>query len=1385
MKQSFLRSAVQLCCSLLVVFFFALPAFAQQTLGALNGTVLDPTGAAVPGATVTATDAAINVSRSTTTQGNGFYQIFNLPIGTYTVKASLEGFETTSTKGIGVQEAHTATVNVTLTVGKASESVEVTANPLLNATDATNGYTLDAAQIELTPLATGSFTQLAVLAPGVSAELLANLDSNAGLGNQNIWANGQRATSNTFQLNGVDSTNIFNGMTSSGTTSQRYNFGVGETDPVGGEYGTGTSVYESNGNSLPSPPPEFIQELRVNTSMYDAQQGATAGAQIDANTNTGTNHWHGQYYGTFANNALNAAPFFFNQEYQLSQEGVGSFPESMANPVLHRWTTGATLGGPMLKDKVYFFAGYQHGYNSDQATGLSQLTVPSALSDDRTATGLENALTSWNEGTPKTITISPIASALMNAKLPNGQYMIPSAQTTAPYAYGIPNVNLIGTSVLTSDQATGSIDYDVNKADRIEFKYYYQNDPVTKPYGLSNVGGFPLTQNNGSEVGALDNTIAINSHLSWEQRLGYVRMYSNSFDKQTVLPDANLGPTFGIGAEDTTGLFAPGIMPGLDLLDFATKFSVDSPSLRVGPYSTESTTINTGYFQNRLNPSTNLIYVLGKHTLVAGGGYSYTQLNIENNRDKMVNIETKDFANFLEGNAKASSVIDSLVGNRNTADRYYRSNEIESYLQDKWQLLANLSITAGVRYDYHGGLTEKYGNIFNFDPSLYSVTGTSTTGFTVNNAGFVVAPNNAFASQVGKSNLASSDSTLTGRQWGISPRVGFAWAPKKDNGKIVFSGGAGIYYDRGELFTYLSQPYGAAGGGGVFGVTQAAPLATLVTGKGKTLANPLGNPSYVPPSANPGNINAALQTQLNNMTGNDTIYDGNNNPVAVKNCGALDSQEDYTACTPTIDFGAYGKNNVLPYTMNFTLKMQWQPRSDLAVTIGYTGNRGRHAVIPIPFNEPGIATKTNPIWGETASYGWQTLNQNNQFTDSYGTVDFNSIASEPWNTASGGNIDFRVPYVGYNFNSALFKTVGNSAYDALETHLEKRLSHNFQLGASYTWSHALDEQSDIGIFFTGDNPNNLKDSYGSADFDRTHVFSANFQYIVPDTAKAHSLLSYATNGWNVTGVAIAQSGQPYSIYEFYGASGSLYVGNYPNLMNPVLPIKNPGRPKSAFTGNKGSMRGSGGSYIPAIDPSQIAINHLQPGEKGIPISTGNDPQDIYETDFAPSDQRNIFRQASQERLDISLRKKFQITDRFSLNYAFNVFNVFNITSLDVPQNQTQIAQSDACANSAVSVGGYNNQCPQNGGYLNYGQIVAGNNANSQQSALANEYVPPVAFGTGKNLTIPTNLLNGQGTCTTYGYASSAGCPNNGATFGSVTGAVGGSRAVTMGIHITY
>jgi hypothetical protein len=1341
---------------------------AQQTLGSINGTVTDISGAAMAGATVTVSSDQTGVKRTTTTQKTGYWEILNLPVGTYQVTVTSTNFDTMNYPAIQVQEMQAKTLNSAMQPGKVSESVTVTANPLLNATDTTNGYTLDKTQIETTPLATGSFTQLAILAPGVNAELLSGIDTNAGLGNQNIWANGQRATSNTFQVNGTDVSNIFNGMSSSGDASQRYNFNIGGGSTsstssagmasVGGASQTNTSVYGSNGNSLPSPPPEFLQELRVNTSMYDAQQGATSGAQIDANTSTGTNQFHGQLYGSFANNSLNADPFFFKQEYLLSQQGAGAFPGGLENPALHRWTAGGMVGGPIIKNKLFFFAAYQRLYDSDNSTGLSQMNVPAGLTDDRTAAGLTAAATSWNAGKAYTGAIDPVAQAMLQAKSPTGGYLIPSTQApNQPYQYGIPNVTLLGTSVLTGDQGTGSLDYQLTNSDRLSAKYYYQNDPTARLYGMSQTGGFPQTQNNGSQVGAISNTIVLGSKINWVQTLGYSRMFSYSYYTQTV-PGGNFG--IGTAAPGDAPFAAPG-MPGLLIKEMAANTSL-SPGLKVGPFSSFA---DIGYYQNRLNPSSSIVFSLGRHTILAGGGYSYTQLNIDNNRDGIAQITSASFQKFLAGSVKSSNVLETIdpKSGRNDADRYYRTNEISGYVQDKWQALSTLNITAGVRYDYHGGLTEKYGNMFNFDPSTYSVSGTTTTGFTVNNAGFIVAGNNKYNPTAGV-----SDSTLTGRQWGISPRIGFAWAPKRNHGNLVWRGGFGLYFDRGENFSYLSQPAGS-GNGGPFGVTESAPLASYVVGNGTTLESPLektaGSLNWVKPSSDPGTIKTALQTTLNGMTGQ-SKYNG-------PNCGGIDNQEGYTDCPYTLNFGAYDKNNVLPYTMNFTLNVQWQPTPDMAVTLGYTGNRGRHAVIPIPFNEPLLATSTNSVHGETASYGFEVLNQNSM-SDGY---DYDPIAGEPWNTEDGGNADFRAPYVGYSPNAAFFETSGTSAYDGLEAHLEKRLSHHVQGGVSYTYSHTYDEQSDIGLFFTGDNPNRLRDSYAPADFDRTHVIAGTFDVTAPNAAKANTLLSYFTNDWHLSGLVIAQSGEPYSLYEFYGAVGSIFFGDYPTLMNPVLPIKNGSNPKSALTGHSGAFRNTG-SYIPAIDPSQIAIRYLAPGTDGIPVSTGSDPSDIYETDFAPG-QRNLFRQAFQKRADLSVRKQFRPSEKLTLEYRFNVFNVTNTPSLDVPQNQTEIRQADACSASAYAVPDGN--CAAD--YVNYGQIATSNSAVDQQSALTNLDQLPFHNGSGKTTTIPTTLPAGTLSCSKA--TITGGCPNNGANFGSVTGTIGGSRVVTMDLHIVF
>jgi Carboxypeptidase regulatory-like domain len=1319
---------------------FALPLSAQQTLSSINGTVTDVSGAAVPDAAVNVTEEHTSLKRSATSAKNGYFQILNLPVGTYTVRVTRDGFDTLLLPHINVVETRASTVSAALKIGEVTTSVTVSENPLLNATDATNGYTLDHQQIQNLPLATGSFTQAAILAPGVSAELLAGVGTNAGLGNQDIWANGQRATSNSFRVDGVDVTNLFNGQSASQDASQRYAFNIGQGSSLGGQAQTSNSVAGSNGNSLASPPPEFIQEISVQTSMYDAQSGTNSGAHVEVSTSAGTNQYHVQLYGTRATNFANAAPFFFKQD---SQGPNASVPLSEVNPQLHKELIGGSIGGPIIKNKLFFFAGYQFEHDSDQFKGFSTVTVPLGLTDDRSAAGLTAAansyllastcFTAFNTAAARSscYTTQPapsgyapfpgpidgVASAILNAKLPNGQYLIPSVQNTnvSSLFSGAGNVFLPGSSLFEAHQVAGDLDYNVTLRDRLSAKYYYQHTPVSSPFTIANTAGFPEITDNGAQVGALSNTITIGSRINWEQLFGFSRQKTYSYFSPAIT--SNLG--IGSGAVGGSPFAA---FPGLSLGKFA--YSGGS-SITTGP---ENAFVDDGYFQSRWNPSTNLFYTIGKHSLAVGSTYAYTQLNIRNDRGGQGEISTTNFETFLQGSVSSSNY---LVGN---ANRYYRSNENGSYIQDKWQVLSNLSITAGVRYDYTGPFSEKYGNLFNFDPSLYSASAT-----TVNNAGFVVAGNNKFNPTPGVSN-----STLTGRQWGIGPRIGFAFSPKQNNGKVVFRGGTGFYYDRGELFSYLSQPAGGTTGG-PFGVTEAPPLVDYVTGSGtRTLENPLGSATIPVPNSNPASFTGKLPTQAQIEAG----------------CGGLVAEEAGGSCGVTpLNFGAYNRANKLPYSINYSFNMQWQPTNEMAITIGYVGNVGRHGVIPVPFNEPGIATPTNPIHDQTSSYGYEVLNQARQVNVGSKAY-FQPISTEPYNTNSGGNIDLRVPYTGYSPDAALFTAAGVSAYNSLQTQIEKRMSNHVQATVAYTWSHALDEQSDIGLFFTGDNPNKLRDSYSSADFDRTHTLTAQFVFTSPDLAPKASLIGKVVNDWQLSGIVVAESGQPYSLYEFDGSVGSLYFGNDPTLANPVLGIKNGGNPKSAMTGHVGAFQTAAGGYIGAIDVAQLNVNLLQPGQKGIPLCTSNEPCDKFENDFTPG-QRNIFRQAFQKRADLSLTKTVRFAGRYSAMYSFNVYNVTNTPSFDVPSNSASIGQGDLKATASAGLPSASITTPA------FGQVVV---TPGGEGTLSNTETAVTSTGALAGLyRLPTKNADGSTT----------------STFGAVRNTVGGSRAIEMSLHLNF
>jgi hypothetical protein len=1274
---------------LLIVLVLA-PAvsFAQQTLGGITGLVTDSAGAILPGTTVTVVEEQTGLTRDQTSGSNGFYAFQNLPIGTYTVTFSHDGFTKAKFPGIAVQADRSVSLPASLAAGGAADSVTVEVNPLLNAVDTTNGYILDKGQIESIPLPTGSVLGAAILTPGVNAELPTGTGANDGLGNPPIWANGQRDTSNSFSLNGVDGSTLFNGKSTSSVASARVVNSTGEGNSgAGGVVQSSASVYLSIGNAIPTPAPETVQELRVNASMYDAQQGATSGAHIDISTASGTNVLHGSLYGHRETNFLNAAPFFFKND--------GEIPDNLKNPMIHRYIAGGTIGGPIIKDKLFAFFGYQHLHVSDSAIGYSFLDVPVGLSDDRspnTLAGIINnqycnpAAVASTGCTPLTGgVVDPTALALFNSPaLPGepGKWLIPndtgSSQLTTTHPT---DAFLPGTGRFKADMAVADVDYNWTQKDTVSLKYYYQHDPTVAPYAYSNVPGFTQHLDAGAHVFSINNTYLVKPNLSTQQTIGFLREKVFSTNEQPFGPQSIPGGAYANGSINE---FGSSYFPGVTIVNVLGKTGSDkvgsTGTLNIGPNASAQGS-NTGVFQNRLQPSANAIWTLGKHSVGFGGSYSYTQLNTIDKRPGTGTVATDDITAFIQGYVTPGSsstgfnVSSFLQGN---ASRYYRANQVGLYLQDKFQVTPNLSLTAGIRYDWDGGLTEKQGRIFNFDPSQYSY---NVTADTIDSPGFIIAGNNANGTK------GVSNTTLTGRQWGIGPRVGLAWEPKTFHDKVVVRAGGGIYYDRGELFTYFSPGY-ALGTvpGGPFGVNQQLPFVTAQVCPTTSLysyyiptCGPTQDNPFEPPVGGPNNgPNAATGNLENPYTNVQSAPPTNPKSSDLKNYlpNAYSIENTGTGAPGVINqgnpisLGVYDRANKLPYTINYTLDIQWQPRNDIAIELGYVGNVGRHQVIPVPFNQPNIASPGSPLLAGGA-------NQQN-YTYGY-TVGGASLPDGSFYQANaeGGNVDLRVPYIGYAAESIDYKAAGVDAYNALQAHIEKRMSHGIQVGASYTYSHAIDEQSGLGLFYNGNNPLNLADGYASSDFDRTHVINFNYVYKLPDFGAKYTPKGYLENGWSVVGLTVLQSGQPYSIIDYTGAVGSIYYSVFDGITNPIVPLANGCTPKSAKTGASGAF--TQGSGAPALKASCFGLPLLPAGSLGGAIPTS----DPYETGFTTG-QRNIFRQAFQKRADMSIVKLTNFSEKYSLKYSFDIFNLTNTTSFDIPTDN--VSQNENFNNFPAAVG---------------------------------------------------------------------------------------------------
>ncbi|HET9305639.1 MAG TPA: carboxypeptidase-like regulatory domain-containing protein [Candidatus Sulfotelmatobacter sp.] len=1201
----------------LAAVFLTQFAAAQQTLGAITGTVTDPSGAVVFDANVKAVNIATNLEVAARTKANGGFVIPDLPAGTYRVTITKDGFKTETHTKILVSGNRTTTVDTTLVVGSISATVEVNAVPLMNQVDTTIGYVVDTNTIESTPLGTGSFTQLAILSPGVHADFLGGGGANTGLGNQAIFANGNRDTSNSFSLNGISTNNIFNGNSTSQVGENRFVLNTGENFGAGGTIQTSTSVYSAIGQALPTPPPDAIQEIAVNSSQYDATQGNNSGAHISVLTKSGTNAVHGSLWEQWQNSDMNATPYFYNAA------GINPVTNKpyLPRPFLNRNAFGGTIGGPIIKDKLFFFGSYQGVRIADAQASTKDVTVPLGLTDDRSTQGIINMIQATYGTTITGSQINSAASQILNAKLPNGQYLMPSAQYNAKQAQtlGYDAVVQGPNTQARVNQGIAGIDYVLSSKDRLSAKYYIQSNPTSNPFGaVGSLLGFAQQLSAGSHVFSLSNSVVLSPNLTWEQHVGFTRL--RAYAKTTK--------AFTAGS---VGISLPGSATFPDVTIEASDPTING-GLEFGPSTSFG---DGGMFQNQWEYGTSASWVKGKHIVSVGTTWDHTQLNIINNNNNTDTLDIQTFLDLVEGNLHGGN---EFVG---SASRYYRSNTIGTYISDNFKMKKNLTITAGLRWDIDGPLSEKYGKLTGFDSSKYSYVqctvggapadpaltfyngGTCDSGTdAITSSGLVIAGNNKTGATAGASN-----SLMKNHQWGFAPRIGISWSPMS---KLTVRAGYGMYYDRGELFSYLS-PSAGSGFNGPFGVTLAPPFVQPISvAQGATLEQPFG--TTLPPPPPP--TGAAFLSYLPNLQ--------------QTACG-------FPGCWPTGNlfgpflFGGYDASNKLPYTQNWTLDLQYQASNNWMFEAGYVGNHGTHLVLPIPFNQPLIATSKNVVNGQTTSYGGTSplfLDNEPVFTNEF-----------------SGNAPIRVPYPGYDMNSVLYKAEGTSNFDALQLQIHKRLSNGLQFTASYTWSHSLDEQSGLGLFFTGNNPLTPRANYASSDFDQTHVLLINYSYTIPKVVDSGAW-GYVANGWTIGGQTVAQSGQPYSVYDFSGSVASLYFGTFNFIGNPIVPLV-PGVTASQAA-HPGANCAGFSTKICKLDSADFAPQFVAPGTNGVP------PCDSSGCDFFESlygnTGRNTFRGPFQVRFDMSLAKQFQIKERFQLRFEADAFNIFNHPDFDTPNN---------------------------------------------------------------------------------------------------------------------
>jgi hypothetical protein len=746
---------------LIFVVLAGLSLSAQQITGTIRGVATDPTGAVVQGATVTVKQSQTDLSRTAVTDRNGAYIVLELPIGSYRLQVTAKGFKEYVQDGILLSVNEIASVSPRLTVGSEIEVVQVNADAELIAPTVTSmGKVVGERELEDLPLNGRNFSQLGLLQPGVVPITPGLVQAGGGLRDgQPYSVNGSRPESNNFLIDGADN---FNGV---------------------------------DGGYVLKPPVDAISEFRIITLNANAEFGDALGSTTNILTRSGTNNFHGALWDFLRNDAVDARNYFQTQPLPLRQNQFG-----------------ATLGGPIVKDKLFFFGYYEGFRNLQGVTGLT--TVPSL--QERTGNFAELCPEGFTHGFCNN-PANQLFNVLANAPYPNNQLpsINPISQNLLQY-FPAPNVgnNLYSASGEINNnynQFGIKVDYYLTQNDNLNFRYsFFQSSDVNplSPQGAS-VPGFPV----GSDQRA-QNFVAQETHSFTPTLVGVVRF---SFLRNKLLDSQSQvhTPPSSLGFQYSPSL---AVAEGPPFIQISGYTDVGNPI--TGPRNT---------YENLYNISGSMSWSRGKHLFKFGGGYQYQQINVTqgiatNGFFVFAPFPVTDaFASFLSGEP-----VVFLQGLGNFT-RHIRGNELNAYAQDTYKMTPRVTLNLGLRYELPMPNTELNNLNSMFIPGRQSVVRPDApTGLLYPGDPGIPA------------GLIPTDKT------GFAPRVGIAYDVFGD-GKTLLTAAYGIFY----------EPYYTGQGG---------PLQTPISAPPYLATPQVSLPNFADPFNGNPPIPGAFSTPLTNLT---------------------------------------------------------------------------------------------------------------------------------------------------------------------------------------------------------------------------------------------------------------------------------------------------------------------------------------------------------------------------------------------------------------------------------------------------------------------------------------------------------------------------------------